>query len=79
MTVALEQPALLNLGQATQALGLQQLHGPMEFGEVLLDHGVGKLGELSGPELLDHRSQLAHEPSSSNMCSTIKQVRLACL
>jgi hypothetical protein len=50
VSVAGEQPSAVDLRQAPQALGLQQLPGPMQLGEVLLDPGVGKFGERLRPQ-----------------------------
>jgi hypothetical protein len=49
VAVALEQPTPVDLGQAPQALRLEQLDRPMELGEVLLDQGVasGRSGRVS--------------------------------
>src|SRR5439155_6774241 len=48
-----------------------QLADPLELGEVLLDPGVGKLGQNLGPQRLERRAQLAHD-RPSNMGSTLR-------
>jgi hypothetical protein len=78
VTVALVQPSPVDLGEPAQPLGLQQLHRAMQLGELLLDAGVGELGEGLGPQALDRRSELAHAGPGSdgsivqNMCSSMR-------
>jgi hypothetical protein len=58
--VALEEPPALDLGEPAKPLELNQLAHPLQFGEVLLDPRVRKLGQDLGSKRLEHRSQLAH-------------------
>ena len=60
MTVAFEETPPVDLGEAAEALHLQQLEAALELGELLLDPGVGELRQRLGAQVLDHRSQLAH-------------------
>src|SRR5207249_11524208 len=71
VTVAANEPAALDLGEAAKPLELDQLADPLELGEILLDPGVGKLGQDLGPQRLERRAQLAHD-RPSNMGSTLR-------
>jgi hypothetical protein len=71
VTITLEQPAPVDLGQAPQAFRLEQLHRPMQLCEVLLHHGIGQLGEDLRPELLDDGPELAHVSLHSNIRSKV--------
>jgi hypothetical protein len=69
MTVALVQAAPFDLGEPRQPLELQRLGRPLQLGEVLLDHRVGKIGKDLGLQPVDSRSQFAYECALPNMCS----------
>jgi hypothetical protein len=59
VSITLEQPPSVDLGEAAQALCLEQLHRPTQLCEVLLHYGIRQLGEDLRPELLDRdRSSL---------------------
>jgi hypothetical protein len=78
MPVALEQPTPVGLGQPAQPLGLEELYCSMELGKVLLDEGIGELGERLGPKLLYDRAKAAHISSLSNMCSSVAHLPIRC-
>jgi hypothetical protein len=56
MPVPLEQPSAVDLRQATEPLGVDQVGRPLELREVLLDPGVGELGEHLGAQRLKSRT-----------------------
>ena len=71
MPVALEEPLPVDLGEASQALHLEQLDRTMELREVLLDQGIRQLGQGLRSKLLDSRSEPAHRSQTSNMRSMV--------
>jgi hypothetical protein len=60
MTVTVVQASAVDLGEAPQPLRVQQFRRPLQLGEVLLDAGVGELGQHLGTEALDRGSKFAH-------------------
>jgi hypothetical protein len=71
VTVSLEQPPAVELREPPEAFDLQLLDRSLELREVLLDAGVGQLGQRLGSKPVDDRPQLAH-PCTSNMGSRIR-------
>ena len=69
VSITLEQPTPVDLGQPAQPLRLEELYSSMELGKVLLDEGIRELGERLRPKLLDHRARPLTVARLSNMCS----------
>jgi hypothetical protein len=59
MPVVLVDPASLRLGEAAEPQELQTLDRAVQLGEVLLDPGIGCIGEVLGAQGLDPRVELA--------------------
>jgi hypothetical protein len=53
--------AALDLGQTSQPLRLQQFAGALQFGEVLLQHGVGLRREILRTQFVDGRAKFPHD------------------
>jgi hypothetical protein len=62
------RPAV-DLSEPAQPFGIDQVGGPLELGEVLLESRVRQVGEDVGPQHLECRPELAHRSVFSNMCS----------
>jgi hypothetical protein len=59
----------VDLGQPSQPLRVDQLRGPLELGEVLLNPRARQLRQALEPHPLDGRAELTHGLSFSNICS----------
>lgn len=61
----------VDLGQAPEPFGFEQLDGALKLREVLLQPSVRKIGQRFTSERFDDRSELAHERIPSNMRSML--------
>jgi hypothetical protein len=65
VAVAAVDASALDLGQVTQALGLEQLGGALQLREVLFQHRVGLVRDIAVAERVDVRLKSTHESTRS--------------
>jgi hypothetical protein len=60
MTIPLEEPSPIQLGEPPKSLNFKQFHRALELGEVLLDPRIRQLWERLGAQRLDRRPEFTH-------------------